>query len=181
MKNIRKLKILSDNISPILITLGSAAVYTGSRFYYNCIEVLNEMNIKSILLVGKNKIDLEIGKKENFLVLDYLPYEKIFNRCRIIVNQGGVGTIANVMRSGKPMLGIPFSHDQPDNCFRIKKLGMGEILYFTNFSKKSFNKALNKIIIKENLYAENAKKVENLLSKENGVKTACDCIEKMKF
>jgi UDP:flavonoid glycosyltransferase YjiC (YdhE family) len=30
------------------------------------------------------------------------------------VHQGGIGTTAQALRAGRPMLIVPFSHDQPD-------------------------------------------------------------------
>ena len=46
----------------------------------------------------------------------YAPYSGLFPRCSAIVHQGGVGTTAQAMRSGRPMLVVPFGFDQHDNA-----------------------------------------------------------------
>jgi rhamnosyltransferase subunit B len=149
-------KFLADGVPPIIITLGSAAVHMGSKFYLDCVDVLHELNLKCIFLVGNNQINVTKEMLDNFLILDYLPFNTIFDKSRFIVNQGGVGTVAQVLLAGKPMLGIPFSHDQPDNCARMKRLGLGEVLYFVNFTKKRFRKKINHMILNK----KNIKKMQ---------------------
>jgi hypothetical protein len=43
-------------------------------------------------------------------------------------NQGGVGTTAQAMLSGNPMLVLPGCNDQFDNAARVKRLGIASIL-----------------------------------------------------
>ena len=33
------------------------------------------------------------------------------------------------MRSGRPELIVPFAHDQPDNAFRVRQLGVARVVY----------------------------------------------------
>ena len=42
----------------------------------------------------------------------------------MIVHAGGIGTTGLAMRSGRPMLVVPFAHDQPDNAERVARLGI---------------------------------------------------------
>ena len=169
--------IKNSQTAPIVITLGSAAVHLGKIFYDTCIEVIDKMGLNSILLVGKNKI--ETNHSSSILIVDYMPYNQIFKYARFIVNQGGIGTVANTIRFGKPMLGIPFSHDQPDNCFRIKRLGIGDVLYYSQFSKKSFQNKIEKMIISENNYLKNANIIAKQMSNENGTLNAVNEINKL--
>lgn len=34
------------------------------------------------------------------------------------IHQGGIGTTAQALRAAKPMIVVPYSHDQPDNARR---------------------------------------------------------------
>ena len=162
---------------PILITLGSAAVNLGKMFYETCIEVLENMGLNCIVLVGKN--DIKYNNSSSILMLDYAPYNQIFKYAKFIVNQGGIGTVANTLRFGKYMLGVPFSHDQPDNCFRIKRMGLGDVLYYANFSKKTFKIKMDKMIKNQNNYDKNASIISNQINSENGTKNAVEEINKL--
>jgi UDP:flavonoid glycosyltransferase YjiC (YdhE family) len=42
-----------------------------------------------------------------------------------LVHHGGIGTLSQALAAGIPQLVVPFSHDQPDNADRIKRLGVG--------------------------------------------------------
>src|SRR6185312_10833504 len=79
-----------------------------------------------ILLAG---VDFQsrtgLRSKKVILVTDYAPYSELFPRAAMVVHSGGIGTTAQVLRAGKPMIIMPFSHDQPDNAARITRLGVG--------------------------------------------------------
>lgn len=159
---------------PILVTLGSAAVKSGLKFYQIVLEVLDELQLRGIFLVGENELNQTLIHQDNFLFLDEYPYHDVFSKCRLIINQGGIGTVANVLRAKKTMLGVPFSHDQPDNCYRIKKLKMGDYLYYSEFTKHAFKTKLAQVL--RNLPSLKSNQ-EDFIMEKNGVKIACDFIE----
>ncbi len=68
---------------------------------------------------------MSLPKDPNLFIDEYAPYSMLFSRSAAIFHQGGVGTTAQAMRAGKPMVIVPFSHDQPDHAYRIERLGMG--------------------------------------------------------
>src|SRR5262245_42823491 len=43
----------------------------------------------------------------------------------VIIHQGGSGTTGEALRAGRPMLVVPYGWDQPDNAYRIERLGVG--------------------------------------------------------
>ena len=62
-------------------------------------------------------------------LLEFAPHSVVFPRAAVIVHQGGMGTSSQAFRAGRPMLVVPFAHDQPDNAHRLQRLGLAEILY----------------------------------------------------
>ena len=61
-------------------------------------------------------------------VAQYAPYTALFPRAAAIVHQGGVGTTAQCLRAGRPMIIMPYSHDQPDNARRMSRLGVARVI-----------------------------------------------------
>ena len=53
------------------------------------------------------------------------PHAALFPRAALVVHHGGIGTLGQALRAGRPMLVVPWSHDQPDNASRVARLGVG--------------------------------------------------------
>jgi UDP:flavonoid glycosyltransferase YjiC (YdhE family) len=111
-------------------------------------------------------------------VAEYAPYSALFNRSALVVHQGGVGTTAQCMRAGKPMLIMPFSHDQPDNARRMRWLKVARVIQRGNYTPMRVARKL-KAMLAEPRYERRAKSVAQRLSHEDGVSTACDAIEEL--
>jgi UDP:flavonoid glycosyltransferase YjiC (YdhE family) len=62
------------------------------------------------------------------LFASYAPYGLIFPGAAAIVHSGGIGTTAQALKAGKPQIIMPFSHDQPDNGDRVRRLGVGNTI-----------------------------------------------------
>jgi UDP:flavonoid glycosyltransferase YjiC (YdhE family) len=62
------------------------------------------------------------------LVVDYARLSRVLPHAAAVVHAGGIGTCAEALRAGIPSVVIPFSFDQPDNAYRMRRLGVAEIL-----------------------------------------------------
>jgi len=54
-----------------------------------------------------------------------VPFSEVLPRAALLVYHGGVGTLAQTIKSGIPHLVVPNAHDQFDNGWRIERLGLG--------------------------------------------------------
>ena len=61
----------------------------------------------------------------------HVEFSLLFPHCSAVVHHGGIGTTAKAIASGIPQIIIPRSHDQPDNGFRIQRLGLGRLLPYS--------------------------------------------------
>jgi len=114
---------LAAGPAPVVFTLGSAAVLAAGRFYEFSAKAAIKLGVRAVLLIGtdpRNRLKQELPK--TICVAEYAPYSALFNRSAMVVHQGGVGTTAQCLRAGKPMLIMPYSHDQPDNARRMRRL-----------------------------------------------------------
>jgi UDP:flavonoid glycosyltransferase YjiC (YdhE family) len=94
----------------------------------------------------------------------------------MVVHQGGVGTTAQCLRAGKPMLIMPYSHDQPDNARRMKRLKIARVIQRASYKPWRVARQLKKMLAQP-LLTQRAENVARLLSNEDGVRTACDALE----
>jgi UDP:flavonoid glycosyltransferase YjiC (YdhE family) len=109
--------------------------------------------------------------------LDAAPHSLLFPRAAAVVQQCGIGTMAQSLRSGRPMLGVPFSHDQPDNAYRATRLGMARTLYRERYRARRVADELRRLI-NEPAYTAAAQRTADIVRSERGVASACDAIER---
>ena len=114
---------------PLVFTLGSAAVLDAGDFYEQSALAAEQLSERAVLLVGNDPRNLPAHRvPDSICVAEYAPYSRLFPRASLIVHQGGVGTTAQALRAGKPMLVMPYSHDQPDNARRVRRLGVAKVI-----------------------------------------------------
>ena len=162
---------------PIVFTLGSAAVLAAGDFYEVSAQAAIELGRRAVLLIGTDpRNELKQKLPDSICVAKYAPYSALFSRASVVVHQGGVGTVAQCLRAGKPMLIMPYSHDQPDNARRMKRLGVAKVIQKSSYTPKKVIGKLREILDEPEL-AEKARIVAEQLRGEDGVKTACDALE----
>ena len=160
---------------PLLFTLGSSAVYAAGDFYAESARAAQRLGRRALLLLGKNPPPPDLPP--SILAWDYLPYARIFPHAAAIVHQGGIGTTAQALRAGRPMLVVPFAHDQFDNAARVTRLGVARSLSRHRYRAASAAHALA-FLLDDPRPALRAAALARRLTAEHGVSTACDAIER---
>ncbi len=171
------LKFLDEGSAPIVFTLGSSAVFIADDFFRESIAAAARLGQRAVLLIGDARNMPKEPLPEGIVAFDYAPYGELLPRASVIVHQGGIGTTAQSLRAGRPMLVIPYNHDQPDNAARIARLGVGRTV-----SRKSYRGARAVRELKELLdnpgYAQRAAQVAAKVRSENGARAAADEMER---
>ena len=162
---------------PMVFTLGSAAVLAAGDFYEVSATAAMELGKRAVLLIGSDQRNEPKQKlPETICVAQYAPYSALFSRASLVVHQGGVGTVGQCLRAGKPMLIMPYSHDQPDNARRMKRLGVAKVIQKSDYEVKNVTRKL-RMMLEDPELAQKATAVAEQLRGEDGVKTACDALE----
>jgi MGT family glycosyltransferase len=163
---------------PLVFTLGSSAVFDAGRFFRESAIAAKRLGKRAILITGPDRGNRPAGVlSDDVVTFDYIPHSKIFPRAAVNVHQGGVGTLAQAMRAGHPMLIVPFSHDQPDNAARAMKLGIARSIPRRKYSADRVVKEL-RLLLEDSRYARTAADLGNTVRQEDGVSAACDAIER---
>jgi rhamnosyltransferase subunit B len=172
-------KFVASGEPPLVFTLGSAAVLAAGDFYDVSAQAALDLGARAVLLVGsdpRNKPNRTLP--ESICVAEYAPYSKLFSSASLVVHQGGVGTTAQCLKAGRPMLIMPYSHDQPDNARRMKRLCVAKVI---QKSKYTPNRVARKVraILDDTEFAHCAARVAEELRGEDGAKTACDALDNL--
>jgi UDP:flavonoid glycosyltransferase YjiC (YdhE family) len=172
-------EFMDAGAAPLVFTLGSAAVLAAGKFYEYSAQVAIRMGTRAVLLIGSDPRNRPQGAlPDSICVAEYAPYSVLFPKAALVVHQGGVGTTAQCLRAGKPMLIMPYSHDQPDNARRMRRLGVAKVIKKERYKPATVVEKL-KAMLAEPQLAERAASVAEQLKHEDGVKTACDALEKL--
>jgi UDP:flavonoid glycosyltransferase YjiC (YdhE family) len=164
---------------PVVFTLGSAAVLAAGKFYEFSARAAIKLGIRAVLLIGSDPRNRPRTKlPDSICVAEYAPYSALFSRSAMVVHQGGVGTTAQCLRAGKPMLIMPYSHDQPDNGRRMRRLKVARVIQKSNYTPLRVARRL-KAMLAEPQLLRRAQSVAPQLRHEDGVKTACDALEQL--
>lgn len=171
-------KFLDAGPPPIVFTLGSSAVMTTGGFYRQSFEAAKRGGFRAVLLIGRDdRNQIEETIPSSILIDNYAPYSQLFPRAAAVFHQGGMGTTAQVMRAGVPMVIVPFSHDQPDHAHRIEKLGIGYSMRRGAYSARRVLSMVPKVT--QSKIQEAAKRLGQCIQNEDGVSNACDRIEQV--
>jgi rhamnosyltransferase subunit B len=170
---------LSEGQAPVVFTLGSAAVHAAGSFYRESVKAVQALACRAIFLTGNdfaNRAQLPRPMPRNMLALPYASHREVFRAASVVVHQGGIGTLSQALRAGRPMLVVPFSHDQPDNAKRAERLGVGSTIFANEYRARRVVRELETLL---NDYAVigRAAEIGKLVDAEDGTNHACDAIQ----
>jgi rhamnosyltransferase subunit B len=170
-------EFLAGGDPPMVFTLGSAAVLAAGDFYEVSARAAIRLGVRAVLLIGSDPRNRpRQALPPSICVAEYAPYSALFARASLVVHQGGVGTTAQCLRAGKPMLIMPYSHDQPDNARRMRRLKVSRTIQKSNYKPAAVARKL-RAILDDPDFARRAKAVAEQLSHEDGCKAGCDALE----
>jgi UDP:flavonoid glycosyltransferase YjiC (YdhE family) len=175
---VRRLEtFLGTGPPPVVFTLGSSAVNVAGRFYDESLAAARRLGRRAVLLVGDepgSPLRLPLG--DDAIAIARAPHHTLFPRAAALVHHGGIGTLAQALRAGRPMLVVPWSHDQPDNARRAVRLGVAAVLPSGRYRADRAAAAIEELL-GDPAFGARASEVSALVRAEDGVAAACDEIE----
>ncbi len=168
-------EFLKSGEPPIVFTLGSIVAHFEPRFYQVAADVAVRLGRRAVLLTGRDA-GLPAHLPDPILAVEYARLSEILPHAVAIVHAGGIGTCAEAMRAGIPSVVIPFSFDQPDNAFRMRRLGVGEILSRRSISASALARKLQRIL-DDRHFSIRAKMLSKNIDPAEAVRIAVDRME----
>lgn len=162
--------------APMVFTLGSAAVHAAGRFFDESLAAVRAIGGRALLLAGPFAADAP-PLPDGVLAVASAPHDQVFPRAAAIVHQGGVGTTGQAIRSGRPQLVVPHAHDQYDNAVRVRRAGIGRVLFATRYSAAKAAAALTALRADVTMAAR-AADVGRRVDAERGAEAAAGVIER---
>lgn len=164
---------------PLVFTLGSAAVGAAGSFYEESARAALALGRRAVLVAGRYEENKpRIALPPSIMVAEYAPYSALFPRAAAIVHQGGIGTLHQALAAGKPMVVVPFAHDQPDNAYRVERLGVARTIYPDDYRADRAARTLGALLEEEQV-VRRAMDVGAIVRSEDGAIAAVSALESL--
>lgn len=172
--NLELMRWLDAGDVPIAFTPGTAMKH-GGRFFLTAIRACEILNRRGLLLTRHTEQipkNLPAGIRHE----SYAPFGSLLPRVAAFVHHGGIGSTAQALRTGCPQLIVPFSHDQFDNAYRCKRLGVADVIDQSRFNESRASKSLRKLIENQSIN-QACREVARRFVGETPLDRACELIE----
>lgn len=172
-------RFLDAGDAPIVYTLGSSVVLVADRFWDECLDATRRLGRRAVLLAGPVHAErLRPHAPASVFVADAAPHSLLFPRAAAVVHPCGIGTTGTALASGRPQLAVPYTNDQPDNAWRLERLGVARMLAPQRYRGPAVARELT-TLLSDARYASQANTIGNVVAAERGAETACDMIESL--
>jgi len=147
------------------------------EFFHSSIAAVLSAGARA-LVIGVAPSVLPKSLPRGVLAIPFAPFSLIYPHCAAVIHHGGVGSIAQALRAGKPMLVVPWGFDQFLLGKRVADLGVGE---WVNRKHYTVNRASELVatLLTNQMYTQRAHVMASQLAAENGVAALGDQIEGM--
>ncbi|KAJ4391257.1 hypothetical protein N0V93_004874 [Gnomoniopsis smithogilvyi] len=115
---------------------------------------------------------------KNVKLAEWVPYDLLLPKCRILITNGGYGSVTQSLSHGVPMICAGTSEDKKDTAARMVSVGAGVDLGTDTPSSAQIKAAVEEVLTNEK-YRDNAKKVGKDLNALGGAQRVCELLEEL--
>ena len=169
-------RFLQAGDPPIVLTLGSSVVIGSAPLVDETLDAVRRLGRRAVLLIGAAARDRLNQVSDSIFVADYAPHASLLPRAAAVIHHGGMGTLAQCMRAGVPMIVVPFVNDQADNAFRASRLGIARVVPRAKYHAARVARELA-TVLDDPVYRARARAVADGIQREDGLTGACDMLE----
>lgn len=167
---------LENGEPPLIFTLGTTAINDPGTFFEESASVVRRLGQRAVFIVGGDNQERWEDDSRGVITVAYAPHDLVFPFARAIVHQGGIGTLSEALLAGKPMLIMPYGHDQTDNAWRARRLGVARVVSRGRYRAGIVGRELSRLL-DDRMARAAASRVSREVSQERGFERAADLIE----
>lgn len=159
---------------PVVMTLGSMVTFDADRLAQDFAHALSIAGERGILISGWAGLT---SAAKRLLTVKEADYDWLFARAACVVHHGGVGTLAAVLRAGRPSIVLPqiLSQAQFGQMLLRENLAAG-MFEATHLEPGELAAAIHRAVDDDEM-SESALRWQAAVLAEGGVQTAVDLIE----
>jgi MGT family glycosyltransferase len=131
-----------------------------------------------VLSIGDQLDPKDIGTvPDNAIVVKKAPQVDVLKRASVCITHAGLNTVLESLACGVPQVAFPVTFDQPGIGARIVAKKTGVTTEFEKLTPDHLSTLLEEVL-NNAVYRENARKLQDVIAKTNGLRKAADIIER---
>lgn len=166
-----------DTDQPLVaISAGSMApsVPTAFRaFYRDSVAAARVAGARALVIGAAPDPDL-IG--DDVFVTPYAPFSVVYPRCQVVINHGGIGSIAQALRAGVPLLMVPWGLDQAYNANVVARQGAGRVITARSYAARRATDALVELL-RDSTSRGHSQRLGLQIAHEDGAATLTETVQ----
>ena len=169
----------------IAITQGTLATDPTSLIIPS-IQALSDNQANLLVIISPHARDIEarIGTRHNVLFATWLPYHLLLPQLRLLITNGGYGSVTQALSHGIPLLCAGQTEDKKDTAARVAWSGAGVDLKTDTPSVEAIREAAGRILEEEEVeekgsYGRKAVRLGEELNALGGARAACEMLEEL--
>jgi zeaxanthin glucosyltransferase len=101
----------------------------------------------------------------------------VLKQTSVCITHAGLNTVLESLAQGVPQVAIPVTYDQPGVAARIAYRQTGVVTSLAELTADRLAFLLSEVVT-DPTYRENARKLQDIISKTNGLSMAADIVER---
>jgi len=164
----------------VAVSSGSSAamaVDVFTSFYQTSIDAILH-NGGHALIIGAAPDSLPEPLPGNVLAVPFAPFSYVYPRCATVIHHGGIGTTAQALRAGVPMLIVPWGADQFFTGAQIARISAGRTVLRSDYTPLHAHAAIQ-ALLHDTTYHQHAQAISARLMLEDGATALADALESL--
>lgn len=171
-------KFMEEGTPPVVMTMGSMVMFDPAKLARTFIHALKLSNERGLIVGGWSGISGETGESDFVYSVNEASYDWIFPKACCVIHHGGTGTMAAVLRSGRPSILLPqIACQEIYGSILLKENLAATVLDSHKLSSDQLAQAISQTVTDAQLI-DSTRHWKNVVEKEDGVRMAADCIER---
>lgn len=137
---------------PLVFCMGSSVTFKIPDIYKEWSRVCAKLGIRAVFMTADQTLEHDFPRSQ--IAVPWVSISALLPLCKGVVSAGGIGVCAQAVRAGIPHLIVPFGLDQPDNAYRMTRMGAATTLMPSKARGRSFEKALGDFVFDMHLRAK---------------------------
>jgi MGT family glycosyltransferase len=133
--------------------------------------------LQLVLSVGDQIDPQQIGPApSNAIIVRQAPQLELLKQTSVCITHAGLNTVLESLAQGVPQVAIPVTYDQPGVAARIAYKQTGVVTSLDKLTADHLSSLLDKVLT-NNIYRDNARKLQKTIAETNGLSLAADLVE----
>src|SRR6266403_1827523 len=113
----------------------------------------------------------------NAIIVKQAPQLELLKQTSVCITHAGLNTVLESLAQGVPQVAIPVTYDQPGVAARIGDKKTGVVTSLDELTADHLSTLLDEVL-DNGVYRENARRLQDIIAKTNGLSMAADIVER---